>query len=87
MEPQIPSDWHDRGMEIDVNRGRRVRGTVMYWGSIIVIGSILALLLYRFTGSLLLALLFAGGMLAYMLVMSALTSRSLSRPPGEGRLD
>lgn len=87
MEPQIPGDWHGPGMEIDVNRGRRVRGTAFFWGAVIVIGGILALLLYQFTGSFWLAGLFAGGMLAYMLIVGGLTSRNLSRPPGDGRLD
>jgi len=74
-------------MEINFDRGKRIRGTIFYWILLIGVAILLTVMMHRFTGSILVALGLSGGMLAYMLIMAAIASKNLSRPPGDGRLD
>lgn len=75
------------GMEINLDRPRRVRTTIIYWMVVLAVAGLLAALMARFTGSILVAVLLSGGMLAYMLIAAAITSKNLERHPGDGRLD
>ncbi len=77
----------NKGMEINLDRPHRVRTTVAYWIVLLSVGCLLAWMLMRFTGSKLVAIGLAGGMLLYMVIASAITSRHLSQQPGDGRLD
>ncbi len=87
MSEEKPKGKRRKSMEMNLDRGRRVRGTIGYWLALLAVGAILALLLERFTGSKLIAIALAGGMLLYMLIASAIASKNLSQAPGDGRLD
>lgn len=89
MEPSIPEHpkSDDGGMNINLDRGRRIRGLIGFWLVFIAVAGLLGFLLERFTGSRILAYGMAGGMLAYMLIASSVTYRNLSKAPGDGRLD
>lgn len=76
-----------KDMEINLDRPRRVFHTVSFWLFFIAMAGLLAFLLMRFTGSKLVAFGLAGGMLLYMLIAGAVTSKHLSGNPGDGRLD
>ena len=74
-------------MDMNLDRGRRVRSTALYWLILLGVGALLALLLMQFTGSKLIAFGLSGGMLIYMLIAAAITSKSLDQSPGDGRLN
>lgn len=74
-------------MDINFDRSRRIRSTGLYWLVLLGVGALLAFLLMQFTGSKLIAFGLAGGMLLYMVIASAITSRNLNQSPGDGRLD
>lgn len=76
-----------KAMEINLDRPRRVRSTVAFWLFLLAVAGLLAFLLMRFTGSKWIAFGLAGGMLLYMLIAGAVTSKHLSQNPGDGRLD
>lgn len=73
-------------MEINLDRPRRVRNTIAYWLVLFAVALLLALLMVRFTGSVLIAVALSGGMLAYMLLVAAAASKNMGQKPG-GRLD
>jgi len=73
-------------MDINFDRSRRIRSTAIYWLVLLGVGALLAFLLMQFTGSKLIAFGLAGGMLLYMVIASAITSRNLSQSPGDGSL-
>jgi hypothetical protein len=75
------------GMEINLDRGRRLRGSLMFWCILLAAGGVLTVLLARFTGSKLIAIGLSAGMLIYMLIAGGLTSRSLNHSMDDGRLD
>ena len=74
-------------MDMNLDRGRRVRSTALYWLILLGVGALLAFLLMQFTHSKLIAFGLSGGMLIYMLIASAITSKSLDQSPGDGRLN
>ncbi len=75
------------GMDINLDRPRRIRTTLLYWLTLLAVGALLAFLMYRFTGSMLIAIGLAGGMLLYMIIASTITAKNLRQNPGDGRLD
>ena len=85
MEPQMNSG-HRPDLEMNLDRPRRVRAAITYWVFLLAVAALLAFLMLRFTGSKVIAFSLSGGMLAYMLFMSAVTSKNLSKGGG-GRLD
>lgn len=86
-QPSAPdSPPSQGGMEIDPQRGRRIGTTFAFWIFVLALAVLLTYLLATFTHSLAIAIAFAAGMLCYMLIAGAITSRHLSRPPGDGRL-
>jgi FtsH-binding integral membrane protein len=84
-EPKKPRQR--KSMDINLDRPRRLRATLTFWLFFLAIAGLLVFLLMRFTGSKLVAFGLAGGMLLYMLIAGAVTSKHLSRNPGDGRLD
>lgn len=76
-----------KGMDINLDRPHRVRTAIAYWIILLGVACLLAWMLMRFTGSKLVAIGLAGGMLLYMVIAGAITSRSLSHDPNSGRLD
>lgn len=76
-----------KDMSINVDRSRRVRATLTFWLFFVAVAALLAFLLMRFTGSKLVAFGLAGGMLLYMLIAGALTSKNLSQDSTDGRFD
>lgn len=76
-----------KDMTINLDRGRRVRATLAFWLFFIAVAALLAFLLMRFTGSKLVAFGLAGGMLLYMLIAGALTSKHLSQDSSDRRFD
>ncbi len=76
-----------KDMNINLDRPRRVRATLMFWVFFAAIAGLLVFLLLRFTGSKLVAFGLAGGMLLYMLIAGAITSRNMSQSSDDGRLE
>ena len=76
-----------KDMNINLDRPRRLRGTLMFWLFFVAIAGLLVFLLLRFTGSKLVAFGLAGGMLLYMLIAGAITSRNMSQDSSNGRLE
>lgn len=76
-----------KDMNINLDRSRRVRATLMFWLFLLAVAALLAFLLMRFTGSKVVAFGLAGGMLLYMLIAGALTSKHLSQDSSDGRFD
>lgn len=87
MDAQDKPAKQRRDMELNMDRARRVRSTLLYWLLLLGAGALLGYLMLQFTGSKLIAFGLAGGMLLYMLLASAVTSKHLSETPGDGRLD
>jgi FtsH-binding integral membrane protein len=87
MDHQSKKPRERKGMEINLDRPRRVRATLTFWLFLLVVAGLLGFLLMQFTGSKLIAFGLAGGMLLYMLIAGAVTSRHLSQNPNDGRLD
>jgi hypothetical protein len=71
-----------RPIEIHPDRSRKARSMMLFSICLLATGGLFTWLLMRFTGSSLLALGLAGGMLAYMLIVAVWTSHNL-RSPGE----
>jgi hypothetical protein len=76
-----------KDMNINLDRPRRLRATLMFWLFFLAVAGLLVFLLMRFTGSKLVALGLAGGMLLYMLIAGAVTSKHLSRNSSDRRFD
>lgn len=76
-----------KDMEINLDRSHRVWSTLTFWLFFLAMAGLLAFLLMKFTGSKLVAFGLAGGMVLYMLIAGAVTSKHMSRNPGDGRLD
>jgi small neutral amino acid transporter SnatA (MarC family) len=76
-----------KDMNINLDRPRRVRATLTFWLFFLAVAGLLAFLLMKFTGSKMVAFGLAGGMLLYMLIAAALTSKSLSQDSSDGRFD
>jgi FtsH-binding integral membrane protein len=74
-------------MNINLDRPHRVRTTILFWVALLGAACLLAFMLYRFTQSMWVAFGLAGGMLLYMIIAGAVTSKHLSGNPGDGRLD
>ena len=72
-------------MDMNLDRPRRIRSTVLYWLLLLGVGALLAFLLMQFTGSKSIAFGLAGGMLLYMVIAAAITTKSLDQSPGDGR--
>jgi uncharacterized transporter YbjL len=87
MNAEHESPKKRRDMDLHLDRAQRVRSTVLYWLLLIGVGCLLAFLLMQFTGSKLIAFGLAGGMLLYMLIASAITSKHISESQGSGRMD
>ena len=67
-------------MEINLDRPHRMRSLIFFTISLLALGTLLAWLLMRFTGSRLIGFGLAFGMLAYMLLMAKWTARNLRGP-------
>ncbi|GEM_PF-6803913 len=76
-----------KDMNINLDRPRRVRATLMFWLFFLAVAGLLAFLLMKFTGSKLVACGLAGGLLLYMLIAGAVTSKHLSQDSSDGRFD
>ena len=76
-----------KDLNINLDRPRRLRATLMFWLFFLAIAGVLVFLLMRFTGSRLVAFGLAGGMLLYMLIAGAVASKHMSRNSSDGRFD
>lgn len=74
-------------MQISLDRPHRVKTTIAFWGALIIVGVVLAGMMLKFTGNVWLGVGLAGGMLLYMVAMAAVTSKNLSKSPGDGRIE
>ena len=76
-----------KDITINLDRPRRLRATLMFWLFFLAVAGLMAFLLMKFTGSKLVAFALAGGMLLYMLIAAAVTSKHLSQNSSDGRFD